>query len=378
VPNISDVPLPPSQQTDESLLRTLELLAYQPEMDHWSGLLKAAVEGVPGAEGGCIWLRRDKNYIFVSQMGYDEQLLQMMLNAESAVSDSAGVEGWALGLPRVQQATDLHRTLKFDHCKSQHTSTMLEGFTSHIQTSLAVPVLLNHQVVAELSLESYTDPEAFGEASVEAARAFSLQLSALLLARRHQSKLDAAYEGSLRAVGMALEARDLDTAGHTDRVVQLVEKLGAALSLSPIELRDLRWGAYLHDIGKLMIPETVLLKPGRLNRVEQAMMQSHPELGEQLIQKLPFVADAVGQIVRSHHERWDGKGYPDNLAGEYIPLAARAFAVCDVFDALRSKRPDKLALPFEQALLEIARCGQNGQLDPGIVRVFLGVVEGEE
>jgi len=140
-------------------------------------------------------------------------------------------------------------------------------------------------------------------------------LGALLLRLERARQLEAAYEGALRAIGLALGAR----AGHTDQVATLAERLGRALGLSEIELRDLRWGAYLHDVGKLAIPDANLLKPDRLTPEEFSTMRTHAHLGDDLVRHLPFVPLAARQIVRHHHQRWDGRGYPDGLAGEHIP-----------------------------------------------------------
>jgi len=196
-------------------------------------------------------------------------------------------------------------------------------------------------------------------------------LGALLLRLERTRQLEAAYDGALRAIGLALEARDRETAGHTDRVAAMAERLGRELGMSETELRDLRWGAYLHDVGKLTIPDAILLKPGKLTPEEFSTMKTHAQLGDDLVRNLPFVPIAARQVVRHHHERWDGRGYPDGLIGEQIPLSARIFAICDVFDALCSERPYKAAMQPEMAAQELLRSVQNGHLDRHLVEVFL-------
>ncbi len=196
-------------------------------------------------------------------------------------------------------------------------------------------------------------------------------LGALLLRLERTRQLEAAYDGALRAIGLALEARDRETAGHTDRVAALAEQLGRALGLSETELRDLRWGAYLHDVGKLTIPDAILLKPDRLTPEEFRTMKTHAQLGDDLVGNLPFVPIGARQVVRHHHERWDGQGYPDGLCGEQIPLPARIFAICDIFDALCSERPYKNAMPSELAAQELWRLACQGHLDRRLVEVFL-------
>jgi putative nucleotidyltransferase with HDIG domain len=188
---------------------------------------------------------------------------------------------------------------------------------------------------------------------------------------------EAAYEGALRAISVALEARDRETAGHTDRVTGLAERIGRELGLNDLELRDLRWGAYLHDIGKLAIPDAILFKPGKLDPIERSVIETHVVIGYQLALDLPFLPELSRNVVRHHHERWDGQGYPDRLVGEVIPLEARIFAVCDVFDALISERPYKKAMSFETALEVLQEGSQRGQFDPRVMMAFEVVAQRE-
>jgi putative nucleotidyltransferase with HDIG domain len=187
------------------------------------------------------------------------------------------------------------------------------------------------------------------------------------------AELKETHERGLLALGVALEARDLETAGHTGRVVTLAETLGRALGLEPRELEDLRHGAYLHDLGKPAIPDAVLLKPGKLTPDEWAVMKTHSVRGAEVAARIPGLNSGVLEVIRHHHERWDGRGYPDGLAGEAIPLAARIFAVCDVYDALTSVRPYKAAWAPERALKEI-RAHLGAQFDPAVARAFTEVM----
>ncbi|WP_407571629.1 GAF and HD-GYP domain-containing protein [Deinococcus altitudinis] len=176
-------------------------------------------------------------------------------------------------------------------------------------------------------------------------------------------------EAALRRMGRVLEYRDGETSGHTDRVTRMALHLGTLLELSDEQLDHLRWGAYLHDIGKVGVPDQVLLKPGPLTPQERERMQQHVLIGEELLEDEGFLPDEVRQVVRHHHERWDGAGYPDGLAGECIPLLARIFSVVDVYDALTSVRPYKQAWSHEAAMVElVAQAGR--QFDPQIVRLF--------
>lgn len=183
-----------------------------------------------------------------------------------------------------------------------------------------------------------------------------------------------ALHSGVLALGVALEARDLETAGHTERVVALSVALGERLGLGGQRLEALRQGASLHDIGKLTIPDAVLLKPGRLTPEEWAVMQGHAERGAAIAGRLRGLLPGTLDVIRSHHEKWDGSGYPDGLAGEAIPLAARAFAICDVYDALTQARPYKRAWTHGEALAEL-RAQSGRHFDPAVVAAFLEVVE---
>ena len=184
-------------------------------------------------------------------------------------------------------------------------------------------------------------------------------------------------EAELRVLGVALERRDGETKGHTDRVAALATQLAEALCWSPSQIRAMRWGAYLHDIGKIAIPDAVLLKPGRLTAHEWAVMRSHVEEGMQIVAALGELPEVTLQVVRDHHERWNGQGYPAGKAGHEISLAGRLFALCDVYDGLISKRPYKSAWTHEAALAEItARAGQH--FDSVLAGVFVELLDREE
>ncbi|SMB96985.1 diguanylate cyclase [Deinococcus hopiensis] len=198
----------------------------------------------------------------------------------------------------------------------------------------------------------------------------ALRLEHVLELRRTERAVRMSFEGGLLGLGAALEARDLETHGHTQRVATLSIKLGVLLGLQGQDLDQLRQGAYLHDIGKLAIPDAILLKPGKLTREEWQLMQLHAHKGWEMAQRIPMLPEATLDLIRHHHERWDGRGYPDGLTGENIPLLARIFAVCDVYDALVSVRPYKSAWTVSEALEEVAEQGGR-QFDPAVVEVFL-------
>ncbi len=179
------------------------------------------------------------------------------------------------------------------------------------------------------------------------------------------------YDATLTALTSALDFRDNETSGHSDRVVAYMELLLEQMNIRSAELATLRRGALLHDVGKIGVPDNVLRKPTALSEKEWAVMKRHPEFGAQIISGIPFLED-VARIVRHHHERWDGMGYPNGLKGDHIPLGARIFAVGDSFDAMTSDRPYRRGLLIDAAREEIRRCG-GSQFDPAVVTAFLSI-----
>lgn len=184
-------------------------------------------------------------------------------------------------------------------------------------------------------------------------------------------QLAGASEASLEALVLALDARERETRDHSRRVSQYALILAGQLDLGSAERETVRRGAMLHDIGKIGVPDEILLKPGPLNEAEWEIMRRHPETGYQILQSLPDLRPAA-ELVLAHHETFDGNGYPNRLAGENIPLGARIFAVADSFDAMTSDRPYRRALPYQTAVSRI-RQGSGTQFDPAIVTAFLKI-----
>ena len=180
-----------------------------------------------------------------------------------------------------------------------------------------------------------------------------------------------AIETTIFGWSKAMDSRDHETEGHTRRVAEMAQALGEQAGLDADELRNLKFGALLHDIGKIGIPDSILLKPGKLTEGEFEVMRSHTTLGYAMLKDIPFLEDAV-DVVLYHHERWDGGGYPYGLKGEEIPFAARLFAIADVWDALRSDRPYREAWSEEKTRQYIHE--QAGlHFDPELVKLYLSI-----
>ena len=184
-------------------------------------------------------------------------------------------------------------------------------------------------------------------------------------------ELEETYRATLEALGSAIDTRDLGTQAHSRRVRGYSLVIARQHRVPESELRDIEHGVLLHDIGKIGIPDGILLKPGPLTTEEWKVMRGHPEIGRQLLDKIPFLKGAV-PIVYHHPERWDGTGYPLGLRGEAIPLGARIFAVADAFDAMTFDRPYSRAIPLEAARQEIQRSAGT-HFDPAVVVSFIRV-----
>ncbi|MDR7401196.1 MAG: GAF domain-containing protein [Armatimonadota bacterium] len=252
-----------------------------------------------------------------------------------------------------------------------------EAFVGHC----AVPLLAKGQVKGGLVVYSRLplDPSPRWMEFLEtlAGQAAIAIDNAALFADLQRANLDLrlAYETTLEGWSRALDLRDRETEGHTQRVADLTVRLARALGVPEEEIVHIRRGALLHDIGKMGIPDAILLKPGPLTEDEWAVMRRHPDLARQLLWPIAYLRPAL-DIPYCHHERWDGTGYPRGLRGGEIPLAARIFAVVDVWDALRSDRPYRPAWPAERALQYI-REQAGRQFDPEVVRAFVQMMEGE-
>jgi putative nucleotidyltransferase with HDIG domain len=181
-------------------------------------------------------------------------------------------------------------------------------------------------------------------------------------------ELEQSYDYTLEALASALDLKDAETEGHCQRVTAMTIVMARAMGVDEAELRQIARGAFLHDIGKMGIPDSILRKPGPLTPEETTIMRTHCDIGYQVLERIPFLREA-SEIVLSHQEKYDGTGYPRNLKEEQIPLGARVFAVADTLDAMISDRPYRKALPLQQAKEEIRKFAGT-QFDPRVVEVF--------
>ncbi|OFX13591.1 MAG: hypothetical protein A2Z18_07330 [Armatimonadetes bacterium RBG_16_58_9] len=212
---------------------------------------------------------------------------------------------------------------------------------------------------------------------VIAALALSLTVLSVYVSRVYlPAKIREAYRKSITTLAVAVETKDSGTVGHAQRVAHLTTELARRLGMAGKELVRIEYAALLRDIGKVKVPQRILNKTETLGDEEWATVQRHSEFGAEMVEAVPFLASSAN-LVRYHHEYWDGSGYPDGLAGEQIPLGSRILSVAADYDAMVSERPyHPEALGVEEALAQI-RAGSGAKYDPRVVEVFIRVIEEE-
>jgi HD-GYP domain-containing protein (c-di-GMP phosphodiesterase class II) len=237
-----------------------------------------------------------------------------------------------------------------------------------VRTIIVTPIVLNGIHYGVLLAASLRETVPMGTQETSLFESVARRFERSLERAAHVEELTQTREMALRSLGLGLEIRDLEPKGHTDRVVALATQLGQRLRFADLE--GLRLGAYLHDFGKLAVPEQVMQKAGILDTGEWRMMKTHPEVAFELLHTMPFLSQTARNVVRYHHERWDGSGYPLGLVAEEIPFEARLFAVVDVYDTLCHSRPYKTAWPPDRVRSELQE--QAGKtLDPRVVGELL-------
>jgi len=193
------------------------------------------------------------------------------------------------------------------------------------------------------------------------------------LAEDALDQLETSYATTVRALAAAVELRDDDTGGHAHRVTTLALELTRRIDPDLAAEPQLEYGFLLHDLGKIGIPDAILRKPGRLDPDELEQMRFHPVLGERVLEQIPYLSGLARDVVASHHESWDGTGYPAGLRGTQIPTAARIFALADSFDAMTNDRPYRLAMTVAAAIDEINRCSGT-QFEPALAEAFVDLL----
>jgi len=235
---------------------------------------------------------------------------------------------------------------------------------------LAIPLVVSEEVFGVLGMACKADGTAFSEEEVHIAVTFAKKVASRIENNALYDVLFSNLADTLRSLIATVEARDSYTRSHSERVTRYALRMAERMGLPAADMDAIRFGGFLHDIGKIGVRDTVLLKPGRLTEEEFAEIHRHPEIGDAIVRPLRLLAKER-EIIRFHHERFDGKGYPDGLRGEEIPVLARILAVADAYDAMTSNRPYRTRRTHAFALEELRRCAGT-QFDPQVVSAFEG------
>ncbi|WP_189069107.1 sensor domain-containing diguanylate cyclase/phosphohydrolase [Deinococcus radiotolerans] len=324
----------------------------------------ALARAVLGFQGSCYLERQEETFVLARLDGDFPSMVTTMLGRSFSGPRGLTAEVLAHSEPRWSN----------DYPAESHVLPI--WLDAGLKSVLMVPVRYGGRLMGVISLLHFDTWRVITPQARRLTEALASRLGHTFEQQAALEHLRRAVQGGLLALGAALEERDLETAGHTARVVALAGTLGRRLDLDETELHALEQGASLHDIGKLAIPDAILLKPGPLDASEWVVMQAHAARGFEIAQRLQGLLPATLDVIRHHHEHWNGRGYPDGLRGEQIPLAARIFAVCDVYDALTHPRPYKAAWTHAEAVAEI-RAQRGAQFDPRVVDIFLTLIEAQ-
>ena len=247
-----------------------------------------------------------------------------------------------------------------------------------LRSILCAPLKIKNELIGVIYVENRARSGMFQESELGMITAFADQAAVAIdnaqlfeNLQASNQELQEAYQATLEGWVQALDMRDKETEGHTQRVTILTERLARAMGVEGVELINIIRGALLHDIGKMAIPDGILLKPGKLTDDERALVQKHPQYAYDMLKRIDFLLPAI-DIPYCHHEKWDGTGYPRGLKGEEIPFAARIFPVIDVWDALISDRPYRKGLPHDE-VRERIKADSGKHFDPRVVEAFLAL-----
>jgi len=348
---------------DKRLSKALELL-YQlsdPNISaksYFANVLTFAIEIISSADKGSIFLRSGDKWRIVTAVGHDiERIAQMHLTVENFFVPSKALI--------TKHLKEWHRA----HDSPADFSTWTE-FLGDIRETLVVPLKEGEKVFGVMNLDiSYESPHHFSNEDLKLAQRFAKMASSFHMLREYSRREGQFHRKVALTIVKALEYYDTYTRGHSERVARYATLVADKMKLPRELIRRLYWAALLHDIGKIFVPQAVLNKPSKLEDDEYKLVKIHPVKSEELIREIEGMED-IALWVRHHHERWDGGGYPDGLAGEAIPLLSRILAVVDSFDAMTTERPYKRALNKQEAIRELLE-NAGKQFDPKVTEVMI-------
>jgi putative nucleotidyltransferase with HDIG domain len=259
------------------------------------------------------------------------------------------------------------RTVLFEDI-SEHPDWMRAPGAESVKSWIGAPLIARGEAIGVLTVDGYESKQ-FTAADAQLVSSFAIHAGIALENARLFDEAQEAYVQTVSALASAIDVRDTYTSGHSQRLVDLSVETGRLLGCESQELTDIRWGALLHDIGKIGVPDEILRKPAALEKAELEIIRKHPEIGARIVEPVRNLAN-VAPIIRAHQERFDGKGYPDGLKGQAIPKIARIISVADAYVAMTDDRVYRPARSKAEAVAELKRCS-GSQFDPKVVDAFL-------
>jgi len=322
-------------------------------------ILKFSVK-ISGANRGSVMLLDEKKNIFSIKAAYN--LSEKMIREITFTKDENTI-GWVVKNKKPLYIRNLEKDKRF---------SKKEAINYKIIQLLMVPIIIDGEVKGVINLDNFGKIK-FSKNTINLLKSFSEQAAvALHNAQLYQKNQDSYFE-IVKALAQAIEAKDPYTHGHSARVMEYSLQIAQKLGLSEEEIKSLKYAAILHDIGKIGVRGYILNNPNGLTIEEYEEVKKHPAIGENIIQPIELL-QPIRPLIRHHHEWYNGKGYPDGLSGENIPLGARILTVADAYDAMKSDRPYRKALSEEKAIQELKH-GSGRQFDPQIVEVFLEILK---
>ena len=352
--------------------RDLDLETHAREMDLLDEIAAAAAAGLELGEIAAAGLARLRGLVAFDHAVVVVRQDDGRYSCVHSTHPGDGLDGSALRSDPLGAPADLlrrDRVVLLDPPAGRSAAASHDGF---VPTSVAVAALVAHdEVIGAVRLES-SAPDAFTPSEQRLLGRVATQLALAITSAALYARIRQVHHSNLKALSGALNAKDYYTLGHAARVAAYMVLLGRELGWGREAMHSIEEAAYLHDIGKIAVSDRVLLKAGGLNHREWDLMRQHPIVSAQIIQPL-FEPELVAG-VRHHHERWDGQGYPDGLAGDAIPLLARAMCVVDSYDAMSLRRPYRQARAYDECLSELRQCAGT-HFDPDLVTAFVGVLD---
>ena len=304
---------------------------------------------------------------------FDEETGKLQVKVYKGVQRNTPIEAISVGEGIAGKVFERGEPLMINNFGVKGAGTESDNDTP--RSSLCVPLKVKEKPIGVLSVSDKITGENFDENDLSMLVTLASQIAITLNNAQLYEDLEASYLSSVRALANSLDAKDAYTRGHSERVALYSMEIGKRMNLVPEMLKTLHIGALLHDIGKIGISEAILQKTSRLTDEEYQLIKTHPVRGAAIIEPAKFLKEKV-PLIKYHHERFDGNGYPEGLKGEVIPLMARIVCVADSYDAMTSKRAYRDTMEKESAAQELLKCSGT-QFDPKIVAAFLGVLSDE-